>query len=81
MNSKPDNNSCKKLILGHQQKNEKMTHKLCIKASCEISVPCLKNFWAKVEKCKKTHKLCLINPSWYSFLEKAIFDLKTGRPR
>ena len=37
----------------------------------------LKIFWANVEKVQKTHKLCiimLINPSYYIFLEKNIFD-------
>ena len=36
------------------------------KASCEIAASSLKDFWAKVEKVQKTHKLCiimLINPS------------------
>ena len=45
------------------------------KASCEIVA-----FLSKFEKSAKEHKLCiimLINPFWYNFLEKNIFDLQT----
>ena len=55
-----------------------------IKASFEITVWFLEEFWAKIEKRQKTHKICLIvliNPSWYSFLEKIILDIQVCIPR
>ena len=49
------------------------------KASCNIAGSFLKDFRSKVRKSAKTHKSCiimLINPSWYNFLEKIIFNLQ-----